>query len=223
MAGYFISFEGIDGAGKSTQIKNLAAYLASQGYADIVTTREPGGTAGAKIVRDVFLHHKNSDKLGQVTQYLLMIGARADHIDEIIAPALKQGKIVLSDRYFDSSAVYQDKITAATYPNLFTIGQKIAYSCLPNLTVILDLEPSVALARIERRKAKIADAMEQNLTLELIKQRREHYLTIAAENKERCYVIDVMQSSDKATEDIAAIVIKKLQEHYARGLRHKSG
>ncbi|MDN5249272.1 MAG: dTMP kinase [Alphaproteobacteria bacterium] len=213
MSGYFISFEGIDGAGKSTQIKKLATYLVSQGYHEVVTTQEPGGTCGAKIVRDVFLY---SDKLSQTIQYLLMIGARADHIDELIAPALKQGKIVLSDRYFDSSAVYQEKVTQESYPALFGIGQKIANSCRPDLTIILDIDPSLALARIEQRKNKLQDSIERNITLEIIAKRRAKYLDLAKIDKERCYVVNAMQESTQLSATIASLVIRKLQENHAR-------
>lgn len=212
MSGYFISFEGIDGAGKSTQIKQLANYLASQGYGQIVTTQEPGGTNGAQIVREFFLDY--SDQLSQSIQYLLMIGARADHIDELIAPALSQGKIVLTDRYSDSSTVYQEKITLKTYPALFGIGQKIANSCRPDLTIILDIEPALALARIEQRKDKLADSMEHNITLELLAKRRAKYLELAKMDAERCYVVNAMQESEQISETIAALVISKLRENH---------
>lgn len=211
LTGYFISFEGVDGSGKSTQIKNLAHSLAMLNYDEPVITREPGGTIGADILRHVFLHHKHKLHMDQALQYLFMIGARADHIDELIKPALEQGKIVLSDRYADSTAVYQDSITSASHPHLYDVGQSVAHSCMPNLTLVLDIEPQKALERIKKRKDRRLDAIERTITLEIIEQRRAAYLQLAARDDKRCYVVDAMQSVEKVKEEITAIVIEKLQ------------
>ena len=180
----FITFEGIDGTGKTTQAAMLAERLRSEGF-DCIKTREPGGTAGAEKIREILTNVKERRWSAEV-EILLLTAARREHIDGKIGPALKSGKIVICDRYVDSTRVYQglsNKMLRACIDSLHE--RMIGVS--PDLTFLLDLSSRLALERIGERG--VADDYFESYgdRIELL---RQGFLDLARENRSRCHVVD---------------------------------
>lgn len=149
--GFFITFEGGEGAGKSTQMRLLAEALSARGYR-VLTTREPGGSVGAEAVRHVLLSGA-AESFGVRMEAILFAAARSDHVEEVIRPALEQGTIVLCDRFMDSSRVYQG-VTGNLEPAFVETLERVAVNgVIPDCTIIFDLPASVGLERARRRAA----------------------------------------------------------------------
>jgi dTMP kinase len=207
-----VSFEGGEGAGKSTQIRRLEEALRSRGH-EVVVTREPGGSVGAEAVRHVLLSGGAED-FGTRMEAILFAAARNDHVEEVIRPALKRGKIVLCDRFMDSSRVYQG-VTGNLEPDFIEALQRIAVDgVIPDCTLILDIPASVGLERARKRGAAVAaDAQPDRFEreeLETHEKRREAYLDIAANDPARCHVVNAMRSEEAIAEDILSIVSQLL-------------
>lgn len=147
--GYFITFEGGDGAGKSTQIGKLRAYLEAKGY-DVVLTREPGGTEIGEKIRQVILDPKHSE-MARVTEAMLYAASRAQHVEEVIKPAIKAGQIVICDRFVDSSIAYQG-FARGLGDVVSIINQYAIGDCYPDLTFLLKLKPQIGNSRIKGRE-----------------------------------------------------------------------
>ena len=203
-SGSFISFEGGEGAGKSTQIRRLAETLRGRGF-DVVVTREPGGSPGAEAVRHVLLSGA-AEPFGSKMEAVLFAAARSDHVEQVIRPAVERGAVVLSDRFLDSSRVYQG-VTGGLDTGFMQALERVAINgMMPDLTLILDLDPVEGLRRAgERRGDETADRFEKE-TLAIHEQRREAFLDIAHREPERCVVIDASRSEDAVAERIAAAV-----------------
>ena len=187
MAGRFITFEGGEGAGKSTQVQFLAERLKGAGIT-CVLTREPGGTATAEAIRRLLLSGF-AEQLGVDGEAVLFAAARADHVEHVIRPALDAGQWVLSDRFFNSTHVYQ---SAADTSFLEALDRVAVGSTRPDLTIILDLPVEVGMARAAARMAEsgtVPDRFERDETV-LHEARRQAFLKIAAEAPERCVVVD---------------------------------
>lgn len=218
MQGLFITFEGGEGAGKSTQIGLLADHLRADGD-DVLVTREPGGSPGAEAVRHVILSGA-AEPFGPAMEALLFAAARNDHVEQVIRQALKAGRMVLCDRYIDSSRVYQG-VTGNLDPDLMRAIERAAINGLmPDMTIILDLPAEVGLQRAHaRRGAGTADRFEKE-TIDLHRKRRDAYLAIATAEPERCKVIAANRPADEIAADIAALVdLLKT----SRGLKTKQG
>ncbi|OPB31701.1 dTMP kinase [Bartonella sp. AR 15-3] len=186
MSGYFITFEGGEGAGKTTQISLLAQHLGRKGY-DVIITREPGGTAGAEAIRYILLSGSVAE-YGPFIETFLFTAARADHVSEIIKPSLQAGKIVLCDRFIDSTRVYQgldNKVDAHIFSILEHIGMK---GIKPDLTFLLDIPAKLGMERVNLRRKKI-DYFEK-ASLALQEQRRQAFLELAKHEPHRFQVID---------------------------------
>jgi dTMP kinase len=194
--GLFITFEGPDGSGKTTQIKKIEAYLASQGK-EVVCTREPGGTLTSEAIRDVVLNPKFS--IEAETETLLYLAARADHVEKIIAPALRAGKVVLCDRFSDSTMVYQGITRGMDLKTLKIMNDFATGSLAPDLTFLLDGEPKKLLARRDERGTKDRLELEGLLFQEKV---RNGFLELAKEDPERIIVIDCLQSEDEVFKQI---------------------
>lgn len=211
-SGLFVSFEGGEGAGKSTQIRRLEEALRRRGH-EVVVTREPGGSAGAEAVRHVLLSG-GAENFGTRMEAILFAAARNDHVEEVIRPALKRGKIVLCDRFMDSSRVYQG-VTGNLEPDFIEALQRIAVDgVVPDCTLILDIPASVGLERARKRGAAVAadatpDRFERE-ELETHEKRREAYLDIAANDPARCHVVNAMRPEEAIAEDILSIVSQLL-------------
>ena len=186
--GRFISFEGGEGAGKSTQIKTLAERLAAAKLRTIVT-REPGGSPGAEIIRHLVLSGMGK-LLGADAETLLFAAARDDHVRTVIEPALKQGAWVLCDRFFDSTRVYQGMLGKVA-PGVLNAMQRVTIGDLkPDLTFILDVPVEVGLKRAAvRRGAAAADRFEAE-DIRFHQRLREAYRQIAVAEPQRCVLID---------------------------------
>lgn len=186
--GFFITFEGPEGAGKSSQVAHLAEYLTSRGM-ECVLTREPGGTGLAETIRQVVKSHNTGEKVHDATELLLMEAARAQHVREKILPALDAGKVVICDRFSDSTTAYQGG--ARKLPgNIIGILNDFASSGRkPDLTFLMDLPPEAGFARISSRQSEGFDRFE-NEKLEFHRQVREAFLKIAHNDPQRVKVID---------------------------------
>ena len=186
--GQFISFEGGEGSGKSTQIKTLAERLAAAKLRAIVT-REPGGSPGAEVIRHLVLSGMGK-LLGPEAETLLFAAARDDHVRSVIDPALKQGIWVLCDRFSDSTRVYQGSLGQVS-PTILDAMQRVTIGDLkPDLTVILDVPVEVGLKRAAlRRGTGAADRFEAE-DIRFHQQLREAYRQIAADEPQRCVLID---------------------------------
>jgi dTMP kinase len=205
-----ITFEGGEGAGKSTQILALADHLRAQGF-EVIVTREPGGSAGAEAVRHVILSGA-AETYGPAMEALLFAAARSDHVDQKIRPAIEAGQIVLCDRFIDSSRVYQG-ISGNLDPQFMQSVERIAIDgTMPDLTFILDIPADKGLARAGlRRGTEVADRFEKE-TIATHEARRQAFLAIAANEPWRCKVIDADRTVDEISAEIAALADAALKQ-----------
>lgn len=201
MRGLFITFEGGEGAGKSTQIKRLSEVLKARGH-KVLLTREPGGSPGAEAVRHVLLSGA-AEAYGPETEALLFAAARSDHVEQVIRPAVEAGKIVLCDRFMDSSRVYQGVTGGLDAGYMRQLEEVTVNGMVPQLTLILDIDPQLGLARAASRRAGPADRYEKE-TVAMHQRRRDAFLDIAKREPDRCKVIDT--SGDAET--IAAEILR---------------
>ena len=207
--GLFVSFEGGEGAGKSTQIRRLAERLRERGH-DVLVTREPGGSPGAEAVRHVLLSGA-AEMFGTRMEAILFAAARNDHVEEVIRPALARGTVVLCDRFMDSSRVYQG-VTGNLEADYIEALQRVAVNgVIPDCTLILDIPAEVGLERARKRASAVTapDRFEKE-EMQTHEKRREAFLDIAARDPDRCHVIDALRSEDEIAEDIAGIVDRRL-------------
>ncbi|MFT3999692.1 MAG: dTMP kinase [Rhizobium sp.] len=208
--GLFVSFEGGEGAGKSTQIRRLAERLRERGH-DVLVTREPGGSPGAEAARHVLLSGA-AETFGTRMEAILFAAARNDHVEEVIRPALARGTIVLCDRFMDSSRVYQG-VTGNLESDYIEALQRIAVNgVVPDCTLILDIPAEVGLGRARRRASAVAapDRFEKE-EMQTHEKRREAFLDIAAWEPDRCHVIDAQRPEDDIAAEIAGIVDQRLR------------
>jgi len=207
VAGRFITFEGGEGAGKSTQIARLAEHLRALGL-DVVTTREPGGSPKAEALREILLSGA-AERFGPAAEAILFAAARIDHLDETIKPALARGAWVLSDRFADSTRVYQadgDGVDPAFVEGL----ERVALDGVrPDLTVILDVPVEAALTRIAARRGDEAPDRFEKEAEAVHQRRREAFLRIAEAEPDRCVVIDAAQSVDGVAASIWDVVARR--------------
>ncbi len=204
--GLFVTFEGGEGAGKSTQIRRLADALRARGH-EVVVTREPGGSPGAEAVRHVLLSGA-AESFGTRMEAILFAAARIDHVEEIIRPALGQGKVVLCDRFMDSSRVYQG-VTGNLEPDFIETLQRVAINgVVPDCTLMLDLPAKAGLERAKRRGAAgdVAPDRFEKEEIETHEKRREAFLDIASREPERCHVVNAMQTEEAIAAEIVSIV-----------------
>lgn len=204
MRGLFITFEGGEGAGKSTQIRILADLLRASGH-EVVVTREPGGSPGAEAIRHAVLSGA-AEPFGAEMEAVLFAAARADHIDRTIRPALERGAVVLSDRFVDSSRVYQGVTGGLDRSFMETLERATVEDMMPDLTLILDIDPEEGMRRANvRRGALQADRFEKE-GLSLHRRRRKAFLEIAKAEPKRCKVIDASRQAERIAAEIAGAV-----------------
>jgi len=198
--GKFITFEGGEGAGKSTQVTRLANRLRENGIS-VVTTREPGGSPGAEAMRHVLLTGA-AEKLGPEAEAALFAAARADHVDTLIRPALLRQDWVICDRFIDSTRVYQG-LTGAVPTRLITGLEAVSVGdAMPDLTLLLDIPTELGLNRAaERRGLGVIDRFEKD-GLDIQERRRDGFLALARVEPKRFVVIDAAQDRDTVAEAI---------------------
>lgn len=204
--GFFISFEGGEGAGKSTQIRRLADRLQAAGH-DVVVTREPGGSPGAEAIRELLVNGA-ADRWSPVTETLLMYAARRDHVERVIRPALSRGAIVLCDRFADSTRAYQGAGGDAPASLIASLEDHVLGGTIPDLTLILDLPAEVGLQRAEARGGA---ARFESKGLAFHERLRAGYLEIARREPDRCVVIEANAEVDAVTAAISDAVDQKLE------------
>jgi len=198
--GHFITFEGGEGAGKSTQIKRLAKWLESRGH-NVLITREPGGTAGAEAVRHVVLSGA-ARSLGTDMEAVLFASARSDNVENIIKPALAAGRVVLCDRFMDSSRVYQGVSGGVDQDFLLALERAVTEDSRPNLTLIFDLDPEEGLRRAADVWGGDGPDRYESEDLDAQHQRRKGFLDIAAAEPDRCVVIDATPDADAVEQKV---------------------
>ena len=209
MKGKFITFEGADGGGKSTQVQLAAAWLREQGY-EVVTTREPGGTVLAEKVRELVLDPNLP--LNSTSQSLLYLAARSEHVEKVIRPALETGKIVLCDRFSDSTLVYQGLSLGKELAELTVLQQLCSFATAglePDLTIVLDGRPEVFAKRRELRG--VTDRYEQQ-GLDFQHKLRDGFLTLAKAEPERIKVLNAEGSMEEVAAAVQKAIANLLQE-----------
>jgi dTMP kinase len=211
----FISFEGGEGAGKTTQINTLAGALTQQGY-KVITTREPGGTEEGEKIR-ALLVQRDGGNWNPMSECLLLFAARIMHVEQVIRPALEAGKIVITDRFTDSTRAYQGYGHGFDLKLIESLNDQLIGGFKPDLTFILDVDPQKGLERSSHRLASQpfevdrAEDRFENLELEFHKRLRQGFLEIAKKEKDRCRVIDASKSLDAIAKEIEKIVLEKLK------------
>ncbi|HLH94545.1 MAG TPA: dTMP kinase [Xanthobacteraceae bacterium] len=208
MRGRFITFEGGEGTGKSTQAALLAQRLRAMGIG-VVLTREPGGSPGAEIIRHVLLSGA-AKSLGPDAEAILMAAARDDHVSATIEPALARGRWVISDRFADSTKVYQGAMGGVD-PRLIGGLYRVTVGDLkPDLTLILDVPAEVGLERAGKRRGQAgADRFEAE-SLEFHEKLRETYLQLAAAEPDRCVLVDALEAQASVAARVWDAVVKRL-------------
>jgi len=206
--GFFITFEGGEGSGKTTQIQYLKEWLAvhvpSQ---DLVITREPGGVTAAELIRGLLVNGE-ADKWRPVTEAMLVSAARHEHVEDIIRPALEQNKIVISDRFVDSTHVYQGVVGGVANADIAAMTRIACGTIQPDLTIILDLDSQIGLSRAasrgvgEDRFETKGNAFHENV--------RNGFINLAKANPERCVLIDADRAAEQIADEIVAVVSQRL-------------
>jgi dTMP kinase len=201
----FLTFEGIDGSGKSSQARRLADHLRSLGH-EVILTREPGGSPGAEEIRRLVLEG-DPDRWSARTELLLFTAARRDHLERTIEPALAAGKIVICDRFADSTRMYQGMSRGNLRPlvdqlHSLMIGRE------PDLTVLIDMDPEIGLSRAKGRQG--TEERFEDFGLELQQKMRAGFLALADEFSDRFRVIDGNRDMDSVARDVTDIVLQSL-------------
>lgn len=195
--GLFITFEGGEGAGKSTLIQHLIEYFRKQGF-DVVYTREPGGTPLGESIRQLLLNGKSGVPICAEAELLLLLSARVQHLDEVIRPSLSEGKVVLCDRFNDSTIAYQGVARGLGYKETQTLCNQVCKGIQPDLTLFLNVEPSVGLNRTrssskEHAKSGEVDRIESE-SLNFHQRVQEGFIKLAEEFPQRIAVLDANRS-----------------------------
>jgi dTMP kinase len=215
--GKFITFEGLDGTGKSTQMRKLAAALRASGH-KVVETREPGGTVSGERIRKVLLDSRTSG-LDPLAEMALMFASRSQHIAEVIAPALEHGSIVLCDRFTDSTEAYQGSGRKLGSEAVLELHRVLCGNLQPDLTLLLDSNPTMSLNRARRRnqrggKAGVRGHDENRFEQEtraFFARVHEGYLAIAKREAGRVVVIDARGTPDQTHRQIRGVVSQRLK------------
>ncbi len=201
MNGLFITIEGIEGCGKSTQIKLLAEYLREKGY-PVVVTREPGGTPLAERIRGLLMEN-NEEPVASLTELLLYEAARAQHVNRVILPALARGEIVLCDRYADSTSAYQGAGRQLSDDFIELLNRLAAGAAWPDRTFILDMAAEEGL---RRARARGSDDRMMAETLEFHRRIRDEFLALAQRDAGRISVVDAVGAIDEVQQDLRSHV-----------------
>lgn len=208
MGARFITFEGGEGTGKSTQVALLAERLRAQGR-EVVTTREPGGSPHAEALRKSILSGE-AKALGPFAEALLFARARQDHVAATIRPALARGAIVLCDRFSDSTRAYQGALGAVPEPLIVALERWAVGETRPDLTLVLDLPVATALARAASRREGAAADRYEGEALAFHETLRDAYQSLAAREPERCILVDAAGDPDAVAGRVASAVLPRL-------------
>ena len=201
--GKFITFEGSEGCGKSTQIQRFVAMLETRGF-NVLQTREPGGTPAGEKIRDLLQYDEEGTDLTGESELLLFAASRAQLVRRVIEPALESGTWVVADRFLDSTTIYQGvgrglDVGAVKEINSFAVGET-----MPDLTILLDLDVETGHTRAVAASGSVEDRMESN-PMEFFEWVRKGYLSLAAEDPERFAVIDASLTIDEVTAEVESV------------------
>jgi dTMP kinase len=216
-SGFFITFEGLDGCGKSTQLEKLADALRRQGR-QVVVTREPGGTAIGDRIRAILLDSATV-KLAPHAELALMFASRAQHIEEVIQPALAKGKVVLCDRFTDSSEAYQGGGRKLGSNAVLELHKILCRGLQPDLTILMDSDVAESVARARRRNAATLSASDEGRfereNREFFERVRRTYLQIARRDAQRVVVVNAREPIEAVHREIVTAVRKKMSHALA--------
>lgn len=208
LTGKLFTFEGSEGSGKSTQIELLADELEGMGN-EVVVTREPGGTEIGEEIRHLLIHNSAGNDMAPEAELLLFAAARAQLVRQVVIPGLQEGKIILCDRFLDSTTVYQGAARSISSDPVSYINQFAAAGITPDLTFILDVPAEVSIARVKRRVTDLPDRMEKE-NVDFYKKVREGYLILARSLPERFHVVDGTRELRENQEDILKTVLEHI-------------
>lgn len=208
MSPLFISFEGIDGCGKSTQLQLLKGHLEAAGH-ELILPREPGGTEIGEAIRSILLNKENSAMTAR-TELLLFLASRAQICQDVIRPALKAGKIVLCDRFMDSSVAYQGYGRGLGADTVHMLNRFAVQETVPDLTILMDLPVEDAVARIRARGEEKENRLDVE-SIEFMQRTREGFLALAEAERERIRVVDARASIPEIEKAILDIVRRTLK------------
>lgn len=203
--GRFITLEGGEGAGKSTQIQVIKDYLLTCGN-DVVVTREPGGTSEGQEIRNLLVSG-DKDKWSPLSETLLIMADRAAHLERVIRPALAEGKYVVCDRFFDSTKAYQGVAGGLGLDVIHNLQQPVLGKTLPDVTLLLDIDPEKGLRRAQERGGELRF---ESKTLAYHRTLRNAFLDFAAQEPERIFVIDADRDVQAVSADILAVLDERL-------------
>lgn len=203
--GRFITLEGGEGAGKSTQIQVIKDYLMTRGN-DVVVTREPGGTSEGQEIRNLLVSG-DKDKWSPLSETLLILADRAAHLERIIRPALAEGKYVVCDRFFDSTKAYQGVAGGLGLDVINNLQQPVLGTTLPDVTLLLDIDPEKGLRRAQERGGELRF---ESKTLAYHRTLRNAFLDFAAQEPDRIFVIDADRDVEAVSADILAVLDERL-------------
>ena len=203
--GRFITLEGGEGAGKSTQIQVVKDYLEARGI-DVVVTREPGGTAEGQEIRNLLVSG-DKDKWSPLSETLLILADRAAHLERVIRPALAEGKYVVCDRFFDSTRAYQGIAGGLGLEVIHNLQQPVLGTTLPDVTLLLDIDPEKGLSRAQERGG---DLRFESKTLAYHQTLRQAFLDFAKQEPERMVVIDADRDIEAVSTDIITVLGERL-------------
>ena len=205
MTGVFITFEGIEGVGKTTQVQKAFDLLSTKHPEKVILTREPGGTRTGETIRNVILQG-NADKIDGITEMLLVFAARRQHIQDVINPSLADGRIILCDRFTDATFAYQGGGRGVDEKLITWLQDTVQGALRPDLTLLLDAPPEVGLARIRERSEP--DRFETE-TMGFFQRVRHKYLDIAEKHPDRIHVIDATRVVDEVAREIRTVLEAK--------------
>lgn len=210
MSGLFITFEGVEGSGKSTQIQRLADRIKSKdANLDLLVTREPGGTDSAESIRQLLVTGR-ADKWRAATEAMLMSASRHEHVEHVIRPAIASGAIVVCDRFYDSTRVYQGIVGGVPEADIEALNNLACGNLVPDLTILLDMDVDEGLRRADGRET--AETRFESKGVEFHRKVRSGFLELAARHSGRFVVIDAGREIDRVTSDIEAAVMPRLSD-----------
>lgn len=205
----FITFEGGEGSGKTTAIKKIKALLEKEGY-QILLTREPGGTPISEDIRNIILAKKNT-MMDKRTEVLLYAASRRQHLIEKIWPAIQEGKIVICDRYLDSSLAYQGAARKLGIDNVLNINLFATEGTYPNITFLFDIDPEIGLMRISKNSKREVNRLDLEKK-EFHQTVRDAFLKLAKRYKDRYIIIDASKSSEEIVKEVYKVIKDKLNQ-----------
>jgi len=202
----FISFEGCEGSGKSTQITKLTSFLRDQGE-EVILTREPGGTPTGELIRNILQHDAAGEPVSPMAEALLFAASRAQHVDHVIRPALEEGKWVICDRFVDSSIAYQGSGRDLGQDEIMEINHHAIRGCMPALTFVFDIPIDVAFERMAKRHVEESTAADRIESEEAAfhESVRAAYLQLAESNQDRIRLIDGTKDQE--------VIFTQIKEH----------